>query len=270
VSERFDPRAARRAFGRIAGAATLGGLAGGLLAERAAARAGVAGTLPLLAGVHFLIAAGVRSVGSGARSGKGPDRPHEATPAGRSPLQIVLHERYLRTVAGLVLVGSAGAAILDYLFKAAAAAAYPDAPSLVRLFAAFYAACGLLTFLVQALAARVTLERLGLSRTVASMPLALLAAGAGALLAPGLLVIGGLRGVETVLRGSLYRVGYELLYNPVPRRRKPASKALIDVGLERIGDVAGGGFVRLVLALVPQAATGASRSATSAAGPWPR
>ena len=46
---KLDPRTAKQAIGRIAAAGTLGGLAGGLLAERLAAWVGVSATLPALA-----------------------------------------------------------------------------------------------------------------------------------------------------------------------------------------------------------------------------
>src|SRR5438128_1754585 len=49
VSERFDPRTAKLHFGQIAGAGTLGGLAGGLLSERVAALFNVGAMLPVLA-----------------------------------------------------------------------------------------------------------------------------------------------------------------------------------------------------------------------------
>src|SRR5206468_7017558 len=55
-SERFDPRTAKRRFGQIAGAGTLGGLLSALLAERVAAVWGVPAMLPLLAGFQFLTA----------------------------------------------------------------------------------------------------------------------------------------------------------------------------------------------------------------------
>src|SRR2546423_1222812 len=50
ASERFDPREARRRFGQIAAAGTLGSLAGGLMAERVAALRSSADLLILLAG----------------------------------------------------------------------------------------------------------------------------------------------------------------------------------------------------------------------------
>src|SRR5580765_7653845 len=56
VSERFDPRTAKRRFGQIAGAGTLGGLLGGLLAERVAAVWGGPAMLLFLAGFQFVTA----------------------------------------------------------------------------------------------------------------------------------------------------------------------------------------------------------------------
>ena len=52
-SERFDPRTAKKHFGRIAGAGTLGGLAGALLAERVATLFGAPAMLLLLAAINF-------------------------------------------------------------------------------------------------------------------------------------------------------------------------------------------------------------------------
>ena len=53
VSERFDPRAAKRRIAWIASAGTLGGVLGGVAAERAAAAWDVRGVLLLLAALHL-------------------------------------------------------------------------------------------------------------------------------------------------------------------------------------------------------------------------
>ena len=53
ASERFDPRTAKQRFGQIAGVGTLGGLLGGLLAERIAATVGVEAMLPVLVNPVF-------------------------------------------------------------------------------------------------------------------------------------------------------------------------------------------------------------------------
>jgi hypothetical protein len=70
-SERFDPRTAKKRFGQIAGAGTLGGLVSALLAERIATLLGIPAMLPLLAGLQLLSAWLVRrlAVGSGAPGG---------------------------------------------------------------------------------------------------------------------------------------------------------------------------------------------------------
>ena len=53
ANEVFDPREAKREFGRIAGAGTVGGICGGLLAERGAALFGGESLLVLLAVLHL-------------------------------------------------------------------------------------------------------------------------------------------------------------------------------------------------------------------------
>jgi hypothetical protein len=70
MAESFGPRSAKQAFGRITGAGTLGGITGGLMAERVAAMLCASSVLVLLAILH-LACAGVlrsmRSAGPGSR-----------------------------------------------------------------------------------------------------------------------------------------------------------------------------------------------------------
>ena len=56
-----------------------------------------------------------------------------------------------------------------------------------------------------------------------------------------------------MLRGSLFRAGYELFYTPIPRAEKRAAKSIIDVGFDRLGDAMGGGAVWIVLSALPAA-----------------
>jgi hypothetical protein len=62
ASELFDPRSAKEGYGRIAGAGTLGGLAGAILSERVAALFGVPAMLLVLAGLQIATAWAVRRV----------------------------------------------------------------------------------------------------------------------------------------------------------------------------------------------------------------
>jgi hypothetical protein len=60
ATESFDPRTAKQRFGHIAAAGTLGGIFGGLFAERAGALFGVTAVLPFLAVLNVLGALAVR------------------------------------------------------------------------------------------------------------------------------------------------------------------------------------------------------------------
>jgi len=113
---------------------------------------------------------------------------------------------------------------------------------------------GLLTFVLQTALGRVSLEKLGLAKTVATLPCAVVVGALGVFFAPGLASASVARAGEAVLRSSLFRSGYELFYTPISLREKRATKSLIDVGFQRLGDALGGGTVRLLLFLGPQIA----------------
>ena len=54
-----------------------------------------------------------------------------------------------------------------------------------------------------------------------------------------------------VVRNSLFRSGYELLFTPLPERQKRPAKGLIDVGADKLGAFLGGAIALLVILLVP-------------------
>lgn len=249
LNERFDPRTARRVIGRIAAFGTLGGLAGGAIAERSAAWLGVPATLAVLALLQGACALLLRGVPpAAARAGA------EADAAGLATLRRLAGTSYLRNLALLVLGSSVGAALLDWVFKAHAAGAVPAGPALLRVFAVFYAAVALLTFVIQALFTRSALGRAGLVPSIGALPGTVVAGGVASLLVPGPWTAAVARGLESVLRGSLFRSGYELLYTPIPPGEKRGTKAIVDVGFDRLGDLVGAGLVAGAL-LLPAGAT---------------
>jgi AAA family ATP:ADP antiporter len=257
-SERFDPRTAKRRFGQIAAAGTLGGLLSALLAERVAALLGVAAMLPFLGAFHLLSAWQVRRLAMESQAAMGrtmapePFRNPTAAPS-RSGLRVIAEAPYLRYLAALVLLGTTGAALLDYLFKMTAVETFGRGENLLRFFAVYYAATSLVTFVVQMSSSRFMLERFGLALTTSTPSGALLAAGIGGFIAPGFGTIAVARGAESVFRGSLFRAGYELFYTPIPAVEKRAAKSIIDVAFDRLGDAVGGGMVRIVLLAAPAA-----------------
>jgi AAA family ATP:ADP antiporter len=246
ANEVFDPREAKLRFGRIAGFGTAGGIVGGLLAERTVVWFGTASVLVLLAGLHLV--AGLLVMGL---SGPAAMPRTEATGSARAAFR---RAPFLWSLAVLVLLGTTSAALLDYLFKSGATLEYGKGPGLVRFFALFYTGAQVLTFLVQTVVARFSLERLGLSRTVMSLPLAVGGGAAGALLLPVFPMVASVRALELILRGSLFRSGYELFYTPIPSQDKRAVKTLIDVGSDRMGDALGAGTLQLLLWLGPATA----------------
>ncbi len=230
ANEAFDPREAKARFGRIAGMGTVGGISGGLLAERVVAYFDATSILLLLAILHILAAALLFTL-------RKLTREHHQSlniPENSSAREAFQKAPFLWSLATLVLLGTTSAALLDYLFKSGASLEFGKGQSLVRFFAMFYTGSQVLTFLVQTIITRFSLEKLGLARTVMSLPVAIVAGSIGRLMFPTFPMIAGVRSLELILRGSLFRSGYELFYTPIPAQDKRSVKTIIDVGFDRL------------------------------------
>jgi len=249
VNERFDPHTAKKTVSRIVAGATFGGLIGGVLAERLAAVLDVSAILPVLAGLHILCAWKSRDLAPPEGAGVQPDE--QKTEKRRSSWSILGREVYLRNLAIIVITGTVAAALLDYVYKAYATETFGNPETLTRFFAWYYMGVGLITFGVQTLLSRRSLERLGLGGTVATLPFAVAAGSIGVIFAPHLFAATAARFSEAVLRNSLFRSAYELFFVPIPAGEKRATKTVIDVGFDRLGDAVGGGLIKLVLLIAP-------------------
>ncbi|MDZ7750288.1 MAG: Npt1/Npt2 family nucleotide transporter [Gammaproteobacteria bacterium] len=245
VNERFDPHAARHTIGRVAAAASLGGLLGGLLAERVTALTDLRTMYLVLAGLHLACMGAVMAIGG--RTGG----PEPAPPSTQSGLQLLVRDSYMRRMAMLIALVALVAALLDYVLKAEASTHYDRAEDLVAFFATFYAILGLASFGLQSLVGSRILERISPGRVLATLPLMVLATGTVALTALGLGTAAIARGGHALLANSLFRSAFELLYTPVPTQHKRPTKTIIDVAADRFGDMVGGGLVLLILALAP-------------------
>ncbi len=245
-SEAFDPREAKLRFGRIAGAGTAGGIAGGLLAERTVVWASTESLLLLLAAAHFLAFLVLLRI----RSYAPPS--HSDSESGFSAAREAFRRApFLLSLAALVLLGTTSAALLDYLFKSGAAENFARGPELTRYFAIFYTGAQVLTFLVQSVLTPIALERLGLGRTVMTLGLSIMGGASAALAIPAFGMTASVRALELILRGSFFRSGYELFFTPIPPRDKRAVKTVIDVGCDRFGDALGAAVLQLLLLLGP-------------------
>ena len=245
ASERFDPRTARTAFARMVSAGAAGGLVGGVITERAAAFWGPFRVLWLLSAAAVVAAYAMHRLGAVPTTTPGPEP--TASAAGSS-VGVLAGTPILRSLAALVLLSAMSAALLDFLFKSTAVASLGSGPRLLQFFAWYYAAAGVMVFVVQTSFHEVALEKLGLARTVMTPAVAVVAGGLGALAFPGIAGITAVRGAESVFRGSLFRSAYEIFFTPVPAAEKRAAKSIIDVGVDRLGEAAGAGLVALVVA----------------------
>lgn len=245
VSERFDPNTAKKQMARIGAGATLGGVVGGLGAERLAVMLDARTTLLVLASLNIVCALGVFRVG------RGQTRAAKEAEASESGLTILRRAPYLQHLAILVGLVAITSVLLDFALKASAAAEYQRTEDLMRFFGVFYTVTGVLTFVVQGTLARRALARLGLGGTIALLPLSVIVFGTLGAALTQLWTLAVAKGAQFVAANSFFRSGYELLYTPLSAQEKRPTKTIIDVAFERIGDAVGGGIVFLVLLVSP-------------------
>ena len=247
VNERFDPHTAKQTIARVAAAATLGGVLGGLAAGKIAQATDVRAMLLVLAVLHIFCGLSVKGIGE-SRSSQ-PTAQVKMT----SGIQLLATHRYLQLMGILVVMIGVVGALIDYTFKAAASAHFDSSgESLVVFFGQFYAAVGVATFIVQSLLGPQILRRYGLGATLAVLPLVVIAFGGIHLIAAlRIYSLAALRGGQMVFTNSFFRSAFELLYTPLPPKIKRPTKAIIDVASDRLGDVLGSGLLLLLLALIP-------------------
>jgi len=243
LNERFDPRTARRVVGQVLLGATVGGLLGGLLATALPMFA----LFPFLAGLHLASAALVWGLAP-------QDAVRAEEPPEMSPAKVLHGSRYLRGLLLLVVVTAMIEGLVDFVFKQRATSGGTDPEHLLRLFARFYTVTSLLSIVLQLSLLRPVLARFGVARSTALLPVGVSLGAVGSLLFPGLPSIALARGTEIVLRNSVFRGAYELLFTPIDAARKRAAKLLIDVAGARLGDVAGGALIQLTLLFAAGAA----------------
>jgi hypothetical protein len=248
INEHFDPYSAKQAISRIAGGATLGGVIGGGSAWLAGRYGSVSGVLYGMAVASLVCIAGLRWLrgASGPRSSPPGDLDEIATGFG-----VFRRTPYLKNLALLVGLGSLVDALLDYALKFEAAARYSGGAELFGFFSTYAAVVGLVTFTAQVVLARPALARLGLAGTVSLQPGGVFLLSVLGAVHPGLLAATLARGGAAAFRDSVFRSGYELLYTPLPPNLKRASKAVVDVAVDRLGTVLGSALTLLVAALLP-------------------
>lgn len=253
VNERFDPHTAKHTIAKVAAAATLGGVLGGFIVGRVASALDVRSMLIVLGVLHLACAYSVRSIGE---SRRGPRT--ERQPELQSGIELLVTNRYLQLMALLMVLAAVLAALVDYAFKAAAADRFTSGEELVTFFGQFYAAVGVLTFLVQSALGPRVLKNYGIGITLAAMPAVALGVGLVSIATfTKFWSVVAVRAGQVAFANSFFRSAFELLYTPLPAPTKRPTKTIIDVASDRLGDVIGSGILLALLAISPALPTSA-------------
>ena len=236
TNSRSDPREMKRIFGVVGGGAILGGVFGGVLAS----------TLGEWVPLRWLIAAGagllalslpMLSLAVRQQDARRPD--DQGTPAAEVSGSLV-RLPYVRWLAVATLCSVMVTGLLDYQFKIAVQQVYPGAAQLTSFFGRFYIAINTIALLLQLIGTRWLLQQLGAGSAAAVLPIGL-AIGAGATLAvPGFAIVLATRAWDQTFRFSLNKSAVELLFFPLPPGIKQRAKAIIEAGIERVGDALAG------------------------------
>ena len=237
TNSRSDPRAMKRMGGVVGAGAILGGIVGGVLAST------LGGWVPL----RWLIAAGagllalslpLLSLAVRERDGRRTEE-QQVTPTAEASVPLV-RVPYVRWLAVATLCSVIVTGLLDYQFKMAVQQLYPDAAQLASFFGRFYIGINVFALLLQLLGTRWLLQRLGAGSAAAVLPIGL-AVGAGATLAvPGFATVLGAKAWDQTFRFSLNKAAVELLFFPLQPGIKRRAKAVIEAGIERVGDALAG------------------------------
>lgn len=250
INERFDPHSAKQRVARIAAAATLGGVIGGLLADTVASQLNARSMLLFLSGLHVMCLLAISGIGTQTRTA-----PMNHTVKTRSAFTVIAHTPYLQWMAVLMVLIAVMAALVDYAFKAEAVAHYKDTESLVAFFGSFYAFIGVLGFVLQTLFGQRLLQRFGIGTTISILPAMVALFGIFGTVVTHLWTIILMRGSHAVFATSFFRSAFELLYTPLPRHKKRPTKTIIDVASDRLGDLIGSGLILLLLLFLPDLPT---------------
>ena len=246
INERFDPYSGKRTIARVAAAATLGGLVGGVVTERVVTLYGSHAMLLVLGAMQIACCIALLLLGMG--QSKKFVQPANGKKHG---IMTIFKVPYLRQMAIVMTLVAVVAALLDYAVKAQASYAFTTKASLTSFFAAFYSIVGLLTFVIQSAFGPKMLQRFGLAGTMSVLPGAVLVGGVFGTAVLHLWTVTVLRAAEAMIASSFFRSAFELLYTPLSPEKKRPTKIIIDVGSNRFGDLLGGGLLALLLYFIP-------------------
>ena len=243
MADRFTLEQSKRLFGAIAVGGTLGAIFGPWLAGQLAEPLGTPALLLVAAG-FLVLALGAAWWVTRLRpdvSRSGPQREEHAVIGGSAweGLQSVARSPYLLAICGYVLILAVMATFLYFTRLQMVAALGTNVDMRTTIFARIDLITQVTTLVLQAIVTGHLMKRLGVSVTLALLPIT---AALGFL---GLAIVGSLAALiafETAFRAvqrGIMRPSRETLFTVVPRADRYKAKAFIDTFVYRTGDVVG-------------------------------
>ncbi len=236
-------REAKRIFGMVGGGAILGAIFAGFFSKTIAE---VFGTESLLLGMTLLLLICAALMATAWQSWKSRVADHGETAASgdkgpgqrdlQSSMRLVLSSSYLRPIAAVIGLAAFVTTLTGWQFKAVAKQFLVNKDALAILFGNFYFYAGILGLLIQLLLTSRLLRRFGIGTMLFVLPISVMLGSAGLLMWGTLLSAILLKGSDQVLRYSLDKSAFELLYLPLPHRLKLRAKWFIDTVIVRLGD----------------------------------
>lgn len=238
----FDTRQAKRLFGLVAAGASVGAIAGGLMATYLVGIVGGTVNMMLVLAALILIAAAIVVTASLRIPRRGT--PGRRAKSARHPfvesLRQIRASRYLALMATLVFLVAIVTQWTAFQLSLVADERFAGDPDkLTVFFGTFNFTIGAASLVLQLFAAGPMLRRFGLGATILLLPLALGFGSALILLFPVFWAVLLTNGADQSLRFSLDKSSYELLYLPLPPAQRGSLKNTIDIVVSRIADAVG-------------------------------
>jgi ATP:ADP antiporter, AAA family len=269
MADRFTLDQGKRLFGLIAVGGTAGAVFGSAIAWALAERLG-APQLLLLASAFLALAVGaawtVTRLTTEVRA-RDSEHPAGATTAANRAIiggsawqgfRAVFRSRYLLGISGYVLILAVLVTFLYFTRLQMVAAIGEGVDQQTAIFAQIDFITQVATFVLQALVAGHLMKRLGVSVTLALLPITVALGYIGLAIAGSLAALIIFEAVFRAVQRAIMRPARETLFTVVSREDKYKSKAFVDTFVYRGGDVVGaqveGGLVRTGMGLAAVAA----------------
>ena len=238
----FDARQAKRLFGLIGAGASVGAIAGGVMARYLVVPVGGTVNMLLVLAALILAAAIIVAVAS-RRLRKRTSSSHRRTPPlpYKKVVAAITGSRYLRLLAILVLLVSIATQWTAFQLSVVADEQFgSDSDAMTQFFGTFNFIVGGVGLLLQLLLTSTLLRRVGVGAVILLLPLALAMGSALTILFPVFLAVLLTNAADQGLRFSMDKAAYELLYLPIAPGQRQAIKNALDIVTNRIADAVGG------------------------------